>query len=70
MFSASFFILFKIAIVKYIVSNGVGKMNVVFFLLICPFLNCLQGQLEQEREELKLQNEEDEMLLQRKDQEV
>lgn len=56
---------------KYIVSNGVGKINVWgFFLSNCPFLNWMQGQLEQEHEELELQNEDNEMLLQQKDQEV
>lgn len=41
-----------------------------FFFLICPSHNWLQYQLEQEHEELELQNEEGEMLLQQKDQEV
>lgn len=53
------------------VSNGTGKMNMgCVFILICPFQNCLQGQLEQEHEELELQNEDGEKLLQQKDQEV
>lgn len=42
-FYASFFILFEISIIKYIVSNGVGKMNVCVFPFNFSFLKLTAG---------------------------
>lgn len=42
-FYAFFFILFEISVMKYIVSNGVGKMDVCFFPSNFSFLKLTAG---------------------------